>query len=74
MCSLVSERPCEGIKEISHFLMVFLTLPVLNELWVASLPDWRSLTHCTCISPGIPRKIDSLRVLQVSYQEGEGRG
>lgn len=39
-----SERPCEGIKEISHFLMMFLTLPVLNELGVASLPDWRSLT------------------------------
>lgn len=30
------------------------TLPVLVELGVASLPDWRSVTHCTCISPGTP--------------------
>ncbi len=70
----ISKRPCDGIVEISPFLMTFPNLPVLVELGVASLPDWRSVTHCTCISPGTP--LHATRLAQgfasLFYQEGEG--
>lgn len=61
----IFKTPCEGIIiEISPFPMMFPTLPVLVELGEAggahpspqppSPPDWRSVTHCTCISPETP--------------------
>lgn len=67
----ISKTPCEGIIEISPFLM-FLNLPVLVELRVASLPDWRSVNSLHMHLTWNSTQLDSLRVSPVSYQEGEG--
>lgn len=52
--------------------MMFPTLPVLVELGVASLPDWRSVTAHASHLELHSTQLDSLRVLPVCYQEGEG--
>lgn len=52
--------------------MMFPNLPVLVELGVASLPDWRSVTAHAFHLELHSTQLDSLRVLLVSYQEGEG--
>lgn len=71
MCIHFYAAPCEGIVEISHF--VLKNLPALVELGGSFPPrlEIKNSLHMHSNLELYSTQLDSLRFLPVSYQEGE---